>query len=129
MIIGFAADAFGPNMLADVTRLALCTASMFLVLLCLRVTWLRAKAPRNHPLREQSPWAVLSYGLFAFLPTVLGFRKFGQPLDLPLTLVFAAALMSGMLAAFGQVTIRLWKWSPRGRLGIRRDKRRDDRDG
>jgi hypothetical protein len=111
-MVGIASNAFGQYWLADVTRLALCTVSMFLVLLCVRVAWLRARSPKGHPLRERSPWAVLSYGLFAFIPTVLGFRKFGQPLDPLLTPIFAAALFCGVFAAFGQVTIRLWTRSP-----------------
>jgi hypothetical protein len=55
---------------------------------------------------------VLSYACFAFIPTVNGFRNFGHPLDPLLTPIFVFGLFCGFVAAFGQVTIRLWAGKP-----------------
>lgn len=108
-MIGIAASAFGEYWLADVTRLVLCSVSMLLVMVCIKVAWLRARSPRDSPRRDTSPWALISYGCFAFIPTVLGFRGLGGPLDPLLALMFAVALVSGVIALFGQVSIRLLK--------------------
>lgn len=101
-------DAFGQYWLADVTRLIMCSISLLLVMVCIKVAWLRARSPKDSPRRDTSPWALISYGCFAFIPTVLGFRGLGGPLDPLLALMFAVALVSGVIALFGQVTIRVW---------------------
>jgi uncharacterized membrane protein YfcA len=107
-----AAAAFGPFLVADITRLLLAAVGVFMVLLCLRVAWMRAKAPQGSPLRERSPWALLSYACFCAIPTGHALDNLGQPPDMLLILPFAAALFSGLFAAFGQVTIRLWTQAP-----------------
>lgn len=108
-MVAMARDAFGENWLADVTRFTLCAVSFFLVMVCIRVAYMRARSPRNDPQRERSPWALLSYGCFAFIPTVNGFRNLGNPLDPLLTPIFVVAILSGVVALFGQVTIKLLK--------------------
>jgi hypothetical protein len=115
-MVVIARDVFGPHLLADITRFLLCGISLCLVMVCMKIAWMRARSPQGHPLREQSPWALLSYGGFAFIPTVLGFRNLGKPLDPLLTPIFALALAAGVLAMFGQITIRLWSG------GTRRDR-------
>jgi hypothetical protein len=101
-------DAFGQYWLADVTRLIMCSISLLLVMVCIKVAWMRARSPKDSPRRDTSPWALISYGSFAFIPTVLGFRGLGGPLDPLLAMMFAIALVSGVIALFGQVTIRVW---------------------
>lgn len=106
-MVVLARDAFGEYWLADVTRFTLCAVSMVLVMMCVRFSWLRARSPKGDRRRDTSPWALLSYGLFAFIPTVLGFRNLGRPLDPLLTPIFMLALLSGGIALFGQISIRL----------------------
>jgi hypothetical protein len=116
-MVAMARQAFGEYWLADVTRLVMCFISLVLVMVCIKVAWMRARSPKNSPRRDTSPWALISYGSFAFIPTVLGFRGLGGPLDPLLAMMFAVALVSGVVALFGQVSIRLLKRAdapPRG---------------
>jgi hypothetical protein len=99
---------FETFVVADVTRLVLCVGSMFLVMVAVRLMYLRARAPRGSDLRDRSPWALLSYACWSLIPTVLALQSFGERLEPLTTIVFAAAVSSGLWAAFGQITIHLW---------------------
>lgn len=102
-------DPFGAYVLADVVRLTLAAVGLFMVMLCVKVAWLRAKAPRNDPLRERSPAALLSYGAFAIIPTGNAIQFIGHEPDWGLLAWFAFALGTGLFAAFSQVSVHLWR--------------------
>lgn len=102
-------DPFGPYLLADCVRLLLAAAGLFLVMLTVRVAWLRFTSPEGDPLRDRSPMALLSYGAFAILPTGNAMQFIGHEPDWGLLTWFAVACGTGLWAVFGQVTIRrLW---------------------
>jgi hypothetical protein len=104
----FAARPFTEHMVADALRLPLIFMGLCLIALCLRVAILRAQSPRGSALRDRSPFALLSYALFALIPTLEFAETFGRPLDARRAVLYALALGCGVLAAFAQVTVRLW---------------------
>lgn len=120
-----ASDPFGVNMYADVTRLLLGALGLLLVMVSARVAWLRALAPRGAPLRERSPWALMSYALFASLPVVVGLQELGEPLKPLVTVVTALALVFGFVAMFGEVNLLLWTGRSQPRAGFTHEDRLD----
>lgn len=108
-------DPFGPYIVADCVRLLLAAVGVFLVMLCLKVAYMRAKSPKDDPLRERSPWALASYAAFAIIPTGNALQFIGHEPDWGLLGWFSVCLFTGLFAAFGQVTITVWT----GRRGHR----------
>jgi hypothetical protein len=98
---------FDDYLVDDVVRLCLLSMGIFLIMLAARIAWLRFRAPAGDALKDSSPLALLSYALFALVPTLQGFQSFGKPLG-PFWPIYLAALGTGTLAAFGQVTFRQW---------------------
>lgn len=106
-------DPFGPYLFADCVRLLLAAGGVFMVMLCLRVMWLRSRAPADSPLRrDRSPLAIGSYAAFAIVPTGNAVQFLGQEPDAGLLAWFAFCLSLGLFAAFGQVHIRWWRSAP-----------------
>jgi hypothetical protein len=100
---------FQDNLPEDIYRLIVIGMGIFLILLSLRVAFLRWKSPVGDRLRDSSPWALASYALFAAIPTIDGLQRFGEPLRWERSILYASALATGVIAAFGQVTFTMWR--------------------
>jgi hypothetical protein len=103
-----AAVAFRAHLIDDLARLVECAIGLFLGLVCVRVAWLRAKSPVGDRRRDSSPWAILSYGIFAFVPALGGLSQFGHPLKWVNAALYGIAVGCGLVATFAKVTIHLW---------------------
>jgi multisubunit Na+/H+ antiporter MnhB subunit len=103
-----ATDPFGPYLFADITRLILAAAGIVLVMVCVRVAWLRAHAPQDSTIRDRSSWGLVSYAVFALHPTVNALTFLGDPPHTLFLVTYAFALVTGIWAVFGQVTFRTW---------------------
>jgi hypothetical protein len=103
------------NPLGNVLRLILAFVGMLMVMLCLRVGWLRWRNPDDDELQQRSPMALVSYATFAALPTGHMLSRFGMEPDWILLASYALALGTGIIASFSQVTIRLWWRRPKHR--------------
>lgn len=83
--------------MADTYRLFVIFLGLILAMVCVKVAVTRLRDPSQWG--EGGPWALMSYGLFVFLPVINGLRRFGQPLDPWGTPIYMAAVICGMIAA------------------------------
>lgn len=96
----------GAHPVADAIRILLLVPSFLLALLVLRVCVLRLFGLWNEPGDGQGqPAALLSYAAFVLSVVLSGFSRFGMPLDLLRTSITTVAVLSGVYAALGTVTL------------------------
>lgn len=101
-------QAFLDALPENIARLVLIAGGTLLILLCLRLAYLRARAPRGDRLRDSSPFALLSYAAYAAIPTIEGYLRFGAPLTPWKFTLYLLAMSAGFVAAFSQITVRVW---------------------
>jgi predicted neutral ceramidase superfamily lipid hydrolase len=124
-----AREPFDRHLAADSVRLCILVLLVYLIAVVGKIAWLRfRRGGTRRP--DQSPWALVSYVAFATIPWLQGLAKFGEPLNVPRTVITAIGLVTGAIAAYQTVTLQQWNWPPQRYLRDRaaeREARREQR--
>lgn len=108
-----AAEPFDGHLGADVIRLLILLALVYLIAVVVKIAWIRCRDRKIRPVDSQhGPWALLSYAAFLLNPWIAGLGRFGYPLDVVRTVVTSLGLVFGVIAAYKTVTLQGWNWPP-----------------